>query len=57
MSNEHKESLLGTRTICQIAVVVHDIEKSSRAYAAVFGLEVPDWFMTQPGTPGTNRFG
>lgn len=47
--SEKQESLLGTRTICQIAVVVHDIEKSSRAYAAVFGMDVPEWFMTDPG--------
>ena len=32
--------LLGTRRVCQIAVVVRDIEKSARAYAEFFGLPV-----------------
>lgn len=41
--------LLGTRNVCQIAVVVRDIEKSARAYAAFFGLPVPPFIVTEPG--------
>ena len=41
--------LLGTRRVCQIAVVVRDIEKSAQAYAAFFGLPVPSVFTTEPG--------
>lgn len=41
--------LLGTRRVCQIAVVVRDIEKSARAYAAFLGLPVPPFLTTQPG--------
>ncbi|NQT54116.1 VOC family protein [bacterium] len=37
MSNEG----IGTTTICQIAVVVRDIEKTAAAYADLFGLPVP----------------
>ena len=41
--------LLGSRRVCQIAVVVRDIEKSARAYAAFFGLPVPEVIITEPG--------
>jgi methylmalonyl-CoA/ethylmalonyl-CoA epimerase len=41
--------LLGTRRVCQIAVVVRDIEKSTKAYSAFFGLPVPPVFTTEPG--------
>jgi catechol 2,3-dioxygenase-like lactoylglutathione lyase family enzyme len=34
--------VLGTRRVCQIAVVVRDIEKARQAYAGFFGLPVPD---------------
>lgn len=39
-------NILGTRLITQIGILVHDIEKTSRAYADFFGLEKPEWFMT-----------
>ncbi|MEZ5277540.1 MAG: VOC family protein [Opitutaceae bacterium] len=48
--SEKKESLLGTRKVSQIAIVVRDIEKTSRAWAEVLGLDVPKWFATQPGS-------
>jgi catechol 2,3-dioxygenase-like lactoylglutathione lyase family enzyme len=41
--------ILGTRRVCQIAVVVRDIEKSAKAYSAFFGLPVPPVFTTEPG--------
>lgn len=41
--------VLGTRQVCQIAVVVHDVEKSAQAYAAFFGLPVPSFITTEPG--------
>lgn len=41
--------VLGTRNVCQVAVVVRDIEKSARAYAEFFGLPVPSIFTTEPG--------
>ncbi len=37
---------LGSTAICQIAVVVRDIEKTARAYADLFGVEVPGWRIT-----------
>jgi hypothetical protein len=41
-----ERNLLGTRTITQIGLLVHDIEAVSRAYADFFGVEKPDWFWT-----------
>lgn len=32
---------LGTNVVCQVAVVVRDIEKAARAYAQVFNVPVP----------------
>ncbi|MFF2888959.1 VOC family protein [Paenibacillus sp. NPDC057967] len=37
---------LGTSTITQIGLLVHDIEAVSQAYADFFGLEKPEWFWT-----------
>ncbi|RJE91213.1 VOC family protein [Paenibacillus sp. 1011MAR3C5] len=37
---------LGTSTITQIGLLVHDIEATSQAYAHFFGLEKPEWFWT-----------
>lgn len=39
-------NVLGTRTITQIGILVHDIEKTSQAYAEFFGVEKPQWFWT-----------
>lgn len=32
---------IGTRTVTQIGIVVRDIEKTARAYADVFGVDIP----------------
>lgn len=37
---------LGSAAICQVAVVVRDIEKTAKAYADLFGVEVPKWNLT-----------
>ena len=39
---------IGTNVICQIAVVVWDIERAARRYADIFGLEVPSSILTAP---------
>ncbi|ALS27062.1 lactoylglutathione lyase [Paenibacillus sp. 32O-W] len=41
-----KTSLLGTKTITQIGILVHDIEKTGQAYAEFFGVEKPQIFVT-----------
>jgi methylmalonyl-CoA/ethylmalonyl-CoA epimerase len=35
------EQSLGTRTVTQVAIVVHDIEKTARAWAQLLGMAVP----------------
>jgi methylmalonyl-CoA/ethylmalonyl-CoA epimerase len=37
---------LGTHTVCQIGLIVQDIEKSAQAYSEVFGLPKPDVIIT-----------
>ncbi|MGB9863853.1 MAG: VOC family protein, partial [Candidatus Saccharicenans sp.] len=37
---------LGTDEVVQVGIIVKDIEKASRAYADVLGLDVPRWFLT-----------
>ena len=39
-------NVLGTKVITLIGILVHDIEKTSQAYADFFGIEKPDWFLT-----------
>lgn len=36
----------GNNTLTQVGIVVRDIEKTSEAYAAAFGIEKPKWFWT-----------
>ena len=45
MSNESGNAL-GSRVICQVGLIVRDIERSSAAYADLFGVEVPQWSLT-----------
>lgn len=48
-TEKHTKPLLGNRRVCQIAVVVRDIEKSAKAYADFFDLPVPPIITTEPG--------
>lgn len=41
-----QRNALGNRVITQIGFVVHDIDKTSQAYADFFGVEKPQWFWT-----------
>lgn len=40
---------LGSTTVAQIAIVVHDITASAQRYAAVLGVPVPEIMITAPG--------
>ncbi|MFO7916720.1 MAG: VOC family protein [Anaerolineae bacterium] len=42
------ESVLGSDVVCQVAVVVENVERTSEAWAELLGVEVPDWSMTDP---------
>jgi len=41
-----ENNVLGTKVITLIGILVHDIEKTSQAYADFFGIEKPQWTMT-----------
>jgi catechol 2,3-dioxygenase-like lactoylglutathione lyase family enzyme len=43
-----EKNILGNNVVTQIALVVHDIEKTSQAYADFFGVPVPGWSWTDP---------
>jgi catechol 2,3-dioxygenase-like lactoylglutathione lyase family enzyme len=43
-----EKNLLGTNIVVQVALVVHDIEKTIEAYADFFGVEKPNWMLTGP---------
>ena len=45
MADDHPEAL-GSRVVCQIGLVVRDIERTARAYADLLGVDVPDWFLS-----------
>jgi methylmalonyl-CoA/ethylmalonyl-CoA epimerase len=40
--------MIDANTICQIAIVVKDIEKTARNYAEIFGLPMPEIFLVPP---------
>jgi catechol 2,3-dioxygenase-like lactoylglutathione lyase family enzyme len=40
---------LAAETVCQVAIVVKDIEKTSKAWAEALGLPVPETHLTGPG--------
>jgi methylmalonyl-CoA/ethylmalonyl-CoA epimerase len=41
-----ENKILGTKVITQIGILVHDIEKTSQAYAEFFGVEKPQYSIT-----------
>ena len=55
MANDHPEAF-GSRVVCQIGLVVRDIEKSAKAYADLFGVDVPDWSLTDPEEKAHTRY-
>jgi len=47
---------LSCRTVCQIGLVVRDVEKSARAYADLLGVDVPGWIITGPQRETNSRY-
>ncbi len=43
-----QEEGMGTNVICQVGLVVRDIEKMAKVYADVFGMDVPNVIITDP---------
>jgi catechol 2,3-dioxygenase-like lactoylglutathione lyase family enzyme len=48
--------VLGSKKLVQIGLIVRDIEKTSTAYAEVFGVEVPQWILTDPEDTAHTRY-
>lgn len=42
------QQALGSKIICQVGIIVRDIERVARAYADLFGVEVPPLILTDP---------
>ncbi len=40
------ENILGSNMVCQVGIIVRDIERTSQAWAEILGMEVPKWFLT-----------
>lgn len=40
---------LGSTTLAQVAIVVHNIEEAARRYADILGMPVPETITTSPG--------
>ncbi len=51
-----KQGVLGTNVIAQVALIVRDIEKTSRKMADIFGVEKPQWFWTDPPEKAQTRY-
>ena len=47
---------LGSQAVCQIGLVVRDIEKSAHVYADLFGVDVPEWSMTDTMDKAHTRY-
>ena len=53
---KNRAAALGSDVICQVGLIVRDIEKSARAYADLFGVEVPNWSLTDPEEKAHTRY-
>ena len=47
---------LDYKKFTHVAIVVDDIEKASKAYSDLFGVEVPDSFMTEPWEKANTQY-
>lgn len=47
---------LPTNAICQVGIIVRDIERTARAYADLFGMEMPVIMLTDPPEVAHTRY-
>jgi methylmalonyl-CoA/ethylmalonyl-CoA epimerase len=47
---------LNCRNVCQIGIVVEDIERSARLWADLLGIETPSWRLTGPESEMHTRY-
>lgn len=50
------ENALGTNVVCQVAIIVKDIERTSKAWARLLGVPVPPWRLTDPAEDSHIRY-
>jgi catechol 2,3-dioxygenase-like lactoylglutathione lyase family enzyme len=49
-------NILGSNAVCQVAIIVRDIEKTSKAWAELLGVEVPQWRLTDPAAEAHTQY-
>jgi hypothetical protein len=49
-------NILGSNTVCQVAIVVRDIVKKSKAWAELLGVPVPEWRITDTADVSHMKF-
>jgi catechol 2,3-dioxygenase-like lactoylglutathione lyase family enzyme len=47
---------LGSKVVTQVGLIVRDVEETAKAYAEVFGVDVPQWFLTDPEDVAQTRY-
>jgi methylmalonyl-CoA/ethylmalonyl-CoA epimerase len=47
---------LGSNVLVQVGLIVRDVEETASAYADVFGVDVPGWFLTDPEEVAHTRY-
>jgi methylmalonyl-CoA/ethylmalonyl-CoA epimerase len=50
------KNILGTKVMAQIGILVNDIEQTSQAYADFFGVEKPQWIITDTRDAAQTEF-
>lgn len=51
-----QEKTIGTNVICQIGLIVRDIERSAKHYAYVFGMDIPEVIITAEEEEAHTKF-
>ena len=50
------ENLLGSQIVCQVGIIVHDVEKVARAWATILGVEPPVAHLTDSADVAHTRY-
>jgi len=51
-----RAGIMSTSVVCQVGLVVRDIEKSAKAYADLFGVDAPAWSLTDAEETAHTRY-
>ena len=51
-----QQEALGSKVMCQVGLVVRDVEATARAFADLLGVDVPTWSMTDPEEMAHTRY-